>query len=91
MSVTLGGVEFDHVDYDRDSDVLYLRVGDPRDAVDFDESPEGHHLRFGPGGRLVGLTIVNARRLLEQEGKIAVTLRQELVDARGLEDVLSPV
>jgi len=52
MSVRLGGIEFDNVDYDREVDVLYLHVGEPSTAVDWDESPEGHHLRFGADGRI---------------------------------------
>ena len=74
MSVTIGGIEFDRVAYDREADVLYLHAGDPRAAVDFDESPEGHALRFDATGRLVGVTIVDARRLLEVEGAITVTM-----------------
>ena len=90
MTVKVGGIDFDRVDYDQEADVLYLHVGDPGAAVDFDESPEGHHLRYDSDGRLVGITIVNARWLLEQDGKITVTLPQLLVAASDLADVLSP-
>ncbi|MDQ6807202.1 MAG: DUF2283 domain-containing protein [Actinomycetota bacterium] len=74
MTVTIGHTTFDRVSYDRDADVLYLHVGDPTTAVDFDESPEGHALRYDTHGRLVGVTIVNARWLLDQDGKIDVTI-----------------
>jgi YD repeat-containing protein len=74
MSVTIGGITFDRVRYDREGDVLYLHVGDPATAVDFDASPEGHALRYDAAGRLVGVTLVNARWLLEHEGRITVTL-----------------
>ena len=74
MSVTFGGVTFDRVDYDREADVLYLHVGDPHTAVEFDESPEGHALRYDAAGRLVGLTLVHARWLLERDGRLTVTL-----------------
>ena len=90
MTVKVGDIEFDRVDYDREGDVLYLHVGDPADAVDFDESPEGHHVRYGRDGQLVGITIVNARRLLEQDGKIVVTLPERRVEVRDLGDVLAP-
>ena len=90
MSVMLGGVEFDNVDYDREVDVLYLHVGEPSSAVDWDESPEGHHLRFGADGQLVGITIVNARRLLDEDGVIAITLPEQRVEATDLGDVLAP-
>ena len=74
MTITIGSSTFDNVFYDADVDVLYLHVGDPATAVDFDESPEGHALRFDGGGRLVGVTIVGAKSLIEREGEIAITL-----------------
>lgn len=37
---------FDNVSYDVEADVLYLHKGEPSTAVDFDESHEGHGLRF---------------------------------------------
>ncbi len=78
MSITIGGITFDRVRYDTDADVLYLHVGEPSSAVDYDESPEGHALRFDAEGRLVGVTIVNARWLLAQGGPIAITVPQHL-------------
>jgi uncharacterized protein YuzE len=90
VSVTIGGTLFDRVSYDREADVLYLHVGDPRSAVDFDESPEGHALRYGADGRLVGMTIVNARQLLARDGSITVTVPQPAwrVEASDLAEVL---
>ena len=41
MTVTIADIEFDRVEYDADADVLYLHVGDPSRAVDYDETPEG--------------------------------------------------
>ncbi len=90
MSVRLGGIEFDNVFYDREVDVLYLHVGEPSSAVDWDESPEGHHLRFGADGQLVGITIVNARRLLDEDGVIEITLPERRIETRDLGDVLAP-
>lgn len=90
MSVMLGGVEFDNVDYDREVDVLYLHVGESSTAVDWDESPEGHHLRFGADGQLVGITIVNARWLLDEDGVIVITLPERRIETRDLGDVLAP-
>jgi uncharacterized protein YuzE len=78
MTVTIGDIQFDNVSYDAEGDVLYLHVGDPRSAVDFDESPEGHHVRFDAGGNLVGVTIVNAKWLLERDGKIVITVPERL-------------
>jgi uncharacterized protein YuzE len=73
VSVQIGAWRFDRASYDPRADVLYLHVGDPSDAVQFDSSDEGHHLRYDASGQLVGLTIVNARWLLERDGEIVVT------------------
>jgi uncharacterized protein YuzE len=89
MKIKMAGIEFDNNFYDREADVLYLHVGDPSTAVDFDGTPEGHHTRYGPDGSLVGLTIVNARRLLEKEGELVVTLREQKVRAPDLGSVLA--
>lgn len=74
MSITIAGVNFDHVVYDAGADVLYLHVGDPSTALDFDESPEGHGLRFDAEGHLVGLTLVRPRHLIERGHPIVVTV-----------------
>ena len=74
MTITIGTFTFDNVFYDAEVDVLYLHMGDPSTAVDFDESPEGHALRFGIGGDLVGVTIPNAKLLLERDGEIKITV-----------------
>ncbi len=89
VKVTVAGVEFDNVFYDAEVDVLYLHVGDPETAVDFDGTPEGHHTRYGPDGSLVGLTILNPRWLLEHDGKIVLTLPEQRVEATDLGDVLA--
>jgi uncharacterized protein YuzE len=89
MSLRLGDVTFDNVFYDEEADVLYLHVGDPRDAVEFGETPEGHGARYGADGSLVGVTIVNPRRLLESEGEVRVTLpRESSLDRAELAPVL---
>ena len=74
MTVIVGDLTFDNVVYDGGADVLYLHTGDPAAAVEFGESPEGHALRYDAEGRLVGITIVNARWLLEQDEQVTVTL-----------------
>jgi YD repeat-containing protein len=91
MTVGLGGLAFDNVVYDDDADVLYLHVGDPSTAVEFDESPEGHALRYDANGRLVGITIVNARWLLEQDEPATITLPQPIqVDRDTLAAAIRP-
>ncbi len=78
MSITIGQTTFDHVRYDADADVLYLHSGDPAEAVDFDESPEGHALRYDGEGKLVGITIVNAKRLLDDNVPITITIPERI-------------
>jgi uncharacterized protein YuzE len=90
MSVTIGNLTFDRVDYDKDADVLYLHQGDPHEAVAFDESPEGHALRFNAAGELIGVTIVRPRWLLEHEGEITITIPEQVhVPPAALEDALA--
>lgn len=72
MSITIARIEFDHVRYDSAADVLYLHVGEPSSAVAFDESPDGHALRYDGDGNLVGITVVGARRLVEQRRDVHV-------------------
>jgi uncharacterized protein YuzE len=74
MSVTIDSIEFDQVIYDAEADVLYLHVGDPETAVDFDETPEGHAVRLDADGRVVGLTLLRPKHLLERDGELRVTL-----------------
>jgi uncharacterized protein YuzE len=74
MTVHVGPYEFDHVSYDSDGDVLYLRRGKRQDAADTFGTPEGHAVRLDENGDVLGITIVNAKWLLERDGKIAVTV-----------------
>ena len=78
MSITVGQTTFDRVDYDAGADVLYLHVGSPDQAVDFSESPEGHALRYAPDGQLVGITIVNAKHLLDGSNPIVITIPERV-------------
>jgi len=90
VSVTIDGIEFDNVTYYREGDVLYLWAGEPRKPAYDDASPEGHYLQFGEDGALIAVTVVNARSILEREGKITITLPERQVVARDLGDVLAP-
>lgn len=83
MTISIAGIHFDRVDYDEEGDVLYLHVGNPATAVDFDESPEGHALRFDASGKLVGITIVNARWLLDQLASLTITVPERVVVDRA--------
>ena len=74
VNITIGPLSFDHADYDADNDVLYLHVGAPQPG-EGEETPEGHVVRYAPGtSRIVGLTVLGARRILERDGHLAVTV-----------------
>ena len=85
MTITIGSLEFDHVDYDTDGDVLYLSIGPPRLPADSHGTPEGHNVRHDDDGNVIALTIVNAKRLIERHGAIDVT-----IPSRVPGDVLAP-
>ncbi|MBV9817298.1 MAG: DUF2283 domain-containing protein [Solirubrobacterales bacterium] len=90
MNVKIGNLTFDHATYDADGDVLYLHVGERQAAANSEETPEGHALRFGADGSVISLTIINARRLLDRDGEIAVTLPEQVhVSPTTLEPVLA--
>ena len=66
MNVQIGPYTFDRVRYDHGADVLYLAVGDPASAVDFDETPDGNAVSYNANGDLVGLTLIDVCRLLDE-------------------------
>lgn len=84
VSIHIGPLVFDHADYDADSDVLYLHIGEPREA-EGEETPEGHVLRYAPGTQqIIGLTIVGARQVLDRDGRLVITV-PETVEASAAE------
>jgi uncharacterized protein YuzE len=85
MSITIDDTTFHSVHYDAGGDVLYLQVDPAQIPTDYDASPEGHALRFDNDGKLIGVTIVNAKWTLEHEGHVTITLPKRLdVDASTL-------
>jgi uncharacterized protein YuzE len=71
--------------------VLYLHIGERQAAADSEQTLEGDVLRFDADGRVIGLTIINARWLLEREGQLTVTLPEQVhVSSTVLEQVLAP-
>lgn len=91
MNVTIGPWSFDRAAYDTRGDVLYLHRGDPTLGVESDASVEGHAIRYDKDGEVVGLTIVNVRWLLNQEGAVTVTppAPSERIEADQLVRVLA--
>lgn len=79
MTVRIGDYEFDHVSYDARGDVLYLRAGESRPAASTYGTPEGHAVRFDEAGNVIGITIVNAKWLIDRDGKITITV-PELIE-----------
>lgn len=78
MSVTIGHLTFDHTTYDARGDVLYLHAGEPQAATDAEETPEGHAVRFGADGRVIGVTIINAKWLRDQGQPIIITIPERV-------------
>ncbi len=54
-------VEQARLSYDQEGDVLYISFGEPAPADDSDITDEGVIVRLR-GGRIVGLTILNAAK-----------------------------
>jgi uncharacterized protein YuzE len=65
VSLQIGPYIFDRTHYDPEADVLYLSRGSIR-AAGWDETPEGHALRYDKNGNLIGLTLVDVHRLIEE-------------------------
>ncbi len=91
MSVTVAGIEFDQHDYDVRGDVLYLSAegyaGPPANAY---ASPEGHGIEYDEAGRVVAMTLVNVRALLDRDGELTITWPAGHVGAGDLAGVLVP-
>ena len=89
MTVTIGNIRFDHATYDERGDVLYLSVGDLREAAESLGTPEGHAVRYDAAGKVMGITIVNARWLLDRDGKISITIPERIdISAEALAPAL---
>ncbi len=93
MTITIGALRFDHVDYDANGDVLYLigcaqRIGEPQVPADSFGTPEGHNVRYDTGGSVIGVTLVNLKWLLERDGAIGITIASR-VPADGVAEALA--
>lgn len=82
MNIKIDDLIFDRGDYDADSDVLYLGRGGTNDGSDAALTPEGHGVRYGSKGEVIGVTIINPRRIIERDGFLTITLPHSVrVDA----------
>lgn len=81
MSIRIGDHKFEYATYDELGDVLYLRNTEPqRVASTTYATPEGHAVRLEANGRIVGMTIVNARWLVEREGEIVISIPKQRIE-----------
>ena len=78
MTVKIGPLTFDDASYDAQGDVLYLHIGQRQAAGESEQTPEGHVLRFDAAGKIIGLTIINAKWLLDRDGELVVTLPEQV-------------
>jgi uncharacterized protein YuzE len=73
-ALTIGAWTFDHVNFDRQADVLYLSIGPPRRAIG-ETTPEGHVVLLDEEtGELCGLTIIGIQRIVNGEMPDDVTV-----------------
>jgi uncharacterized protein YuzE len=83
VHVKINGLVFDRANYDADGDVLYLARGQATSASDAALTPEGHGVRYDREGHVIGVTIINARLLLDRDGHVTITLPHEVQVAAG--------
>jgi len=75
MTIRLGHIEFDNIVYDDVADVLYMSVGEPRDPARQEVNPGGHLIRYDNDEQVIGITLVNAKWLMDRDGEIELSLR----------------
>jgi uncharacterized protein YuzE len=93
MAVTIADTCFDFHDYDARGDTLFLSVEEPGGQAPARscETPEGHVIEYDEQGAVRSIELLNARWLLERDGKLRVTLpgRPAFADSRELRAVLA--
>jgi uncharacterized protein YuzE len=90
MNVKIDDLIFDRGNYDAEGDVLYLARGTTNHASDAALTREGHGVRYDESGEVIGVTIINARRIIEHDGYLTITLpHTSHVQARDLVSALS--
>lgn len=90
MSVTIAGIEFENHEYDERGDVLYLDVkgykGPPARAY---ATPEGHGIEYDEEGRVIAMTLVNVKWLLDRDGELKITWPEGHIKPGQLAPVLA--
>jgi uncharacterized protein YuzE len=75
-SLTVAGIDFADHEYDDRGDVLYLSVegydagGLPSRAY---ACPEGHGIEWDEHGRVIAMTLVNVRWLIDRDAELRIT------------------
>ena len=92
MSVIIAGNSFPYHHYDPRGDVLYLSVEGRGDSSTPPASafatPEGHNIEYDADGRVIGMTLVNVRWLLDRDGTLTITWPAGQLSAKELAPVL---
>jgi uncharacterized protein YuzE len=91
MSVTVAGIKFEDHEYDVRGDVLYLFTADysagglpPHSSA----TPEGHGIEYDQDGRVIAMTLVNVKRLMDRDGELKITWPEAHVQPDELSAVL---
>lgn len=76
MSITIAGTEFANHSYDERGDVMYVDV-EGYDGSSFsphaDATPEGHGIEWDADRRVIAMTLVNFKWLIERDGELKIT------------------
>ena len=81
-TIDIGPFRFTHCSYDAESDVAYLSIGAPREAIVW-ESPEGHLLRLDPNtDELVGITFLHLSERIHSGG-LRITFPEYVIPGPG--------
>lgn len=83
MNIKIDDLIFDRANYDADGDVLYLARGRANWASDAALTPEGHGVRYDADGEVIGVTLINARRIIEHDGHLTITLPHAVLVEAG--------
>lgn len=92
MSVNIAGIEFAEHEYDQRGDVLYLFTagydasGVPPDAA---ATPEGHGVEYDEDGRVIAMTLVNIKWLIERDGELKITWPESHVQPGEISAILT--
>ncbi len=71
--------------------MLYLNVGEPRQAARGLETPDGHAIHYDETGAVIGLTLLNVRQALERDERLTLAPLSEHLAADALMRVLRRV